>query len=194
MQHVLTPASKVIHPYATWRGGFSEQELNSLQSIAQNSSQSAQVGNGSSGEINPNIRRANVNWVTNSQEFNWLFDRLGFIASELNADYFGFDLIGFGEALQFTNYLDNNQGTYGWHQDFGGKGVSRKLSLVLQLSCPSQYEGGNLEILTNGEPFKMQKERGLLVAFPAWTLHQVTPVTRGDRQSLVAWVSGPNFK
>ena len=65
---------------------------------------------------------------------------------------------------------------------------------MLQLTCPSQYEGGNLEILTSGEAVKMPKERGLIVVFPAWTLHQVTPVTKGHRQSLVAWVSGPNFK
>ena len=194
MQHVLTPASRNIVPYATWGGGFSGEELNFLQNLAQNATQSAQVGNGAAGEVNQNIRRSDVNWVENSQEFNWLFDRLGTIASELNADYFGFDLVGFGEPLQLTNYLDNNQGTYGWHQDFGDKRISRKLSLVLQLACPSQYEGGNLEILVTGEPHKMPKERGLLVAFPAWTLHQVTPVTKGHRQSLVAWVSGPNFK
>ena len=40
----------------------------------------------------------------------------------------------------------------------------------------------------------MKKERGLITVFPAWTLHQVTPVVKGTRQSLVAWVSGPEFK
>ena len=193
MQYVITPASRDIVPYATWRGGFTGQELDDLQSVAQNANQSAKVGNGQAGEVNPNVRRADINWVNNSQEFHWLFDRLGSISAELNADYFGFNLTGFGEALQFTNYLDANQGTYGWHQDFGGKNISRKLSLVLQLTCPSEYEGGNLEILTRGEPITMPKERGLVVVFPSWTLHQVTPVTRGHRQTVVAWVSGPNF-
>jgi len=40
----------------------------------------------------------------------------------------------------------------------------------------------------------MQKKRGLITVFPAWTLHQVTPVTKGTRQTLVTWVCGPEFK
>ena len=84
---------------------------------------------------------------------------------------------------------------YGWHQDYGGKiAPSRKLSLVLQLSDPAQYEGGNLQVMTGGEPANVRKQRGLIAAFPAYTLHQVTPVTQGTRQSLVAWISGPPFR
>ena len=84
---------------------------------------------------------------------------------------------------------------YGWHQDYGGKlSPSRKLSLVLQLADPSQYEGGNLQVMTGGEPTNVRKQRGLITVFPAYTLHQVTPVTQGTRQSLVAWISGPPFR
>jgi PKHD-type hydroxylase len=84
---------------------------------------------------------------------------------------------------------------YGWHQDYGGKlSPSRKLSLVLQLTDPAQYEGGNLQVMTSGEPKSVRKQRGLIAAFPAYTLHQVTPVTQGTRQSLVAWISGPQFR
>jgi PKHD-type hydroxylase len=82
---------------------------------------------------------------------------------------------------------------YGWHQDYGGE-ISRKLSLVLQLSDPSEYEGGNLQVKTSSEPQTVKKQRGFIAAFPSYVLHQVTPVTKGNRQSLVAWVSGPQFK
>jgi predicted 2-oxoglutarate/Fe(II)-dependent dioxygenase YbiX len=30
--------------------------------------------------------------------------------------------------------------------------------------------------------------------FPSYVLHEVTPVTKGERNSLVAWISGDNFK
>jgi PKHD-type hydroxylase len=83
---------------------------------------------------------------------------------------------------------------YKWHQDFGGSGASRKLSVVLQLSDPSEYEGGELQILTSGQAISIQKKRGLITVFPAWTLHQVTPVVKGTRQTLVTWISGPQFK
>ena len=84
---------------------------------------------------------------------------------------------------------------YGWHQDYGGdRQASRKFSLVLQLTDPADYEGGNLQIMVGREPQTVRKQRGLIAAFPSYTVHQVTPVVSGSRQSLVAWVTGPAFK
>jgi PKHD-type hydroxylase len=44
------------------------------------------------------------------------------------------------------------------------------------------------------EPLVLSEERGKLIFFPSWTLHDVTPVTEGIRRSLVGWVAGPRFK
>ena len=194
MQHVLTPYSKKIESFAWWDNAFTEQELDWLQQKAKEAQEEAQVGGGNGGEVNAKVRRSELNWLKKDPESAWVFERLAHVASRLNADYFGFELTGFGEAIQLTNYHEAKQGTYVWHQDFGGKGASRKLSMVLQLSDPSEYEGGELQILTRKEPTGMEKKRGLITVFPAWTLHQVTPVVKGTRQTLVAWISGPAFK
>lgn len=195
MQHVLTPYATAIEPFAWWEGAFTEQELNWLQERAQKAEQQAQVGGDPDGEVLSRIRRSQVSWLEKNQETAWVFEKLGHVASALNAQYYRFDLTGFGEALQLTNYDQSEQGMYGWHQDYGGKvGPSRKLSLVLQLTDPSQYEGGNLQVMTGGQPQNVRKQRGLVAAFPSYVLHQVTPVTSGSRQSLVAWISGPAFK
>ena len=37
-------------------------------------------------------------------------------------------------------------------------------------------------------------EQGTLVAFPSFVLHEITPVTKGERYSLVNWIAGPNFR
>ena len=194
MQHLLTPYSRKIEPFAWWEGAFTDEQLDWLQQKAKEGTQKAQVGGGGGGEINDKIRRSELNWLYKDPECAWVFERLAHVASSLNADYFGFELTGFGEAIQLTNYHEARQGTYVWHQDFGSSGISRKLSMVLQLSDPSEYEGGELQILTRKEPTSMQKKRGLITVFPAWTLHQVTPVVKGTRQTLVAWISGPAFK
>mgnify|MGYP003665058557 CR=1 FL=1 len=194
MQHLLTPYSRKIEPFAWWEGAFTEEQLDWLQQKAKEATQEAQVGGGNGGKVNDNIRRSKLNWINKDPECAWVFEKLAHVASSLNADYFGFDLTGLGEALQLTNYDESRQGTYKWHQDFGSTGVSRKLSMVLQLSNPSDYEGGELQILTSGQPTGIQKKRGLITVFPAWALHQVTPVVRGTRQTLVTWVSGPSFK
>lgn len=193
MEYLLSPYADSSPPFAYWENGFEEKELDRLQEMAKNVKQSAAIGDAKSAVIDKQKRRASVEFIGCNEETNWIYEKLSEIVGEINAEYFRFDLNGFGEALQLTNYDESQQGMYGWHQDFGSK-ISRKLSVVLQLSDPSEYEGGNLQIMGNGSPVTIKKSRGFVVIFPAYTLHQVTPVVKGSRQSLVTWVSGPQFK
>ena len=196
MQYILTPYSKKTEPFAWWEGAFCEQELNWLQQKAREANQQAQVGAGIGGIVAPDVRRSELNWLACSNETQWVFERLAHVVSSLNSQFFFFDLTGFGEAIQLTHYDEKYQGMYGWHVDFGNSTTapSRKLSLVMQLSDPVDYEGGVLELQPHGKDvIKMRKQRGLIVCFPSWTLHQVTPVTQGNRQSLVSWITGPAF-
>lgn len=86
-------------------------------------------------------------------------------------------------------------GHYDWHLDRGGLGIApRKLSAVIQLSDPNEYEGGDLQLYVGSEPTNIKKQKGLVVVFPSFVLHRVTPVTGGTRRSLVAWLSGPKFR
>lgn len=195
MQHILTPYAMPMEPFAWWDDAFTTQELDALQNMALQADDQAQVGGNPQGEDLAKIRRSKVSWLNKTSDTAWVFEKLAHAASSLNAQFFRFNLTGFGEALQLTNYDQSDNGMYGWHQDYGGSNApSRKLSLVLQLTDPSQYEGGNLQLMTGVEPTTVQKRRGLIVAFPSYQLHQVTPVTQGTRQSLVAWVTGPAFK
>ena len=193
MQYLLTPHAPKIEPWAWWEGAFSEQELSWLQDQAKRAKNIAQVGSGSGDAVNPNVRRSQISWLNNTTDTRWVFEKLADVASQMNAQHFRFDLTGFGEPLQLTNYDQSENGMYGWHQDYGG-GISRKLSMVVQLTDPSQYEGGNLQVMTSGEPQNVRKQRGLIAVFPSYIVHQVTPVTQGNRQSLVAWISGPAFR
>lgn len=71
---------------------------------------------------------------------------------------------------------------------------NRKLSMVIQLSDPSEYEGGELLLHLGNNPTRIERKKGLAVFFPSYILHEVTPVTKGERYSLVAWVHGKPFK
>ena len=107
--------------------------------------------------------------------------KVGNICRSLNGLHWRFDISGFAEDLQYTRY--NSDGCfYGWHIDNGVKGSEypqRKLSITLQLSDASEYEGGDFQFtLVNFQHF--QKEKGLVdCVFPSYSLHQVTPVTKG---------------
>jgi PKHD-type hydroxylase len=131
--------------------------------------------------------------VSKTIDSEWIYNKLSHIVSDVNSKYFRFDLSGFGEPLQLTNYLSENSGNYDWHIDMGSQ-VSRKLSVTLQLSHPWEYEGGVLELYNSNTITQIPKQRGLVTIFPSWNLHRVTPVTKGSRQSLVLWVSGSPFR
>ena len=66
--------------------------------------------------------------------------------------------------------------------------------MVVQLTDPEEYEGGELELCLGGEPFVVPKEQGTLITFPSYNLHRVRPTIEGTRHSLVGWVTGRPFR
>ena len=120
---------------------------------------------------------------------------MAWIARKLNSAFYGFDLTGFHEDFQYTIYKGEEKAHYDWHIDNSSlDNVPRKFSMVLQLSDPKDYEGGNLEIKVGSTPDIVDKKRGLVAAFPAYRLHRVSPVKKGIRKSIVIWVVGPAFR
>lgn len=188
----LLPPPQRTHDYAFWENNFSIDEINQIRTLGDKlASQDAVVG---VGELAPEIRHSRVGWMPLTNETQWIYDRLAWIARRLNGQYFQFDVEGFGEDLQYTVYGADN-GHYGWHVDMGRMSeIPRKLSMVLLLSDPDEYEGGDLQMRTGPEPVTLDRRQGMVHAFPSYVLHQVTPVTRGTRRSLVVWLCGPQFR
>jgi PKHD-type hydroxylase len=139
-------------------------------------------------------RAARVGWLYPGRETRAVFDLLASVTERANAAY-GFDLVGFAEPVQYTVYEAPSVG-YEWHVDMvdAPSELQRKLSLTVQLSAPSDYEGGGLEFRDGCSIVEAPRGTGAVVAFPSWAPHRVTPVTRGVRRSLVAWVGGPSFR
>ena len=101
------------------------------------------------------------------------------------------------ENLQFTMYDESFGGRYDWHVDHGGhQSGGRKLSVVVQLSDPLTYEGGELQFgqATDDKIEVADKNKGCVVLFPSYMRHRATEVTKGTRYSLVTWITGPPFR
>jgi len=140
------------------------------------------------------IRKTKVAWIDGSKETAPLFARLTNIINIANKDWFNVDLTSI-EQLQYTVYEKGD--FYDQHIDHMYEEVgslTRKLSFVLQLSDPSDYDGGNTELIAGPEPHSIPKEKGTITFFPSYVLHKVTPITRGTRKALVGWVRGPKWK
>lgn len=139
------------------------------------------------------IRNSFVQFLYPGEFTKWIFARLSGAITQMNDQYFGFDLTGMEQGLQFTRYTAPGE-HYDWHVDRGHLTPTRKLSLSVQLSDPADYKGGELQFKFGKQDTTVGKQRGMVTFFPSYTLHRVKPVTKGTRYSLVAWISGPPFK
>ena len=138
------------------------------------------------------VRKSNVSWLPIRPDITWLLDHLKECVLEAN-EIWGIEYCGFWESIQFTHY--NGVGShYDFHLDIGPGHGFRKISIVVQLSDPNTYEGGDLIIDTGSNTTTCPRGLGNVILFPSILIHKVTPVTKGERFSLVSWVSGPNWK
>ncbi|HEY1962964.1 MAG TPA: Fe2+-dependent dioxygenase [Rhizomicrobium sp.] len=62
------------------------------------------------------------------------------------------------------------------------------VSGTLWIADPSAYEGGELRIHLGSESVTIKGEPGSMVVYPSTTLHEVTPVTRGQRLVLITFI------
>ena len=96
------------------------------------------------------------------------------------------------EGVQLSRYTLGQ--FYNKHVDFNGnsntKSYTRKLSMSVQLSDENSYEGGDLIIFYSGEKYIAPKVKGTVIVFDSRLTHEVTPITKGERYSLVKWFHG----
>lgn len=144
-----------------------------------------------------NIRKTKISWLDRKQNNAEIWHKISWAISDVNRQYFQFELTGCYEPFQLGCYTSDDNDHYDWHCDMAPdfRGVPRKLSMSLMLSDPDDFEGGELEVMTTSNKIQsLELKRGRAWFFPSWTLHRVTPVTKGIRRSLVCWVGGPPFK
>ncbi len=138
-------------------------------------------------------RKSRVSWLRPAPETNWVFAKAQDFVERVNGHAYRMDLAGFTEPLQIAEY---SQGQfYDWHIDLGNLGFSiRKLSFIVQLTDPADYEGGAVELLHAREAQPLPRGRGAMAVFPSYLLHRVNAVTQGRRYSLVGWIGGPHYR
>jgi PKHD-type hydroxylase len=151
-------------------------------------------------------RDSNIAWLND----RWIYKEIQpFIHQANRLANWNFDW-SFSESCQFTKYGPGQH--YGahcdsWESPYANKdnpdtfGKIRKLSVTCSLSDPSEYEGGELEFQFRNQDDPTPKKkcveilpRGSICVFPSFVWHEVRPVTKGVRYSLVIWNLGYPFK
>jgi PKHD-type hydroxylase len=179
--------------YYYYTNAFTLEELDTIKTIGNSyPKQLAEVGGGEDSQVS-DYRKSEISWIPEEPNNQWLYDKITQYAISANKEMWNFDIWGYHDALQFTNYYGDG-GHYDWHADLGPGISNRKLSVVLQLSDPKDYVGGELQMNTGGGITSVAKEYGSLCFFPSFVLHRVTPLTSGTRTSLVTWLCGANLR
>ena len=161
----------------------------------------AQVGTGTRND--PNDKTSALDTQKRVTTISWIpFDALKPMYSKIqevldstNKNHFGFDTIELTEPDQFTEFPPG--GFYDWHTDNDLSGITeppvRKISMTLLLSPETQFTGGNLELVKEGQTPRTLTQ-GNAIFFASFVRHRVQPVITGVRQSLVMWFGGTPLK
>lgn len=179
---------------------FTPDECNKILELGlQLPSQDATMGVG--GEVKMSeYRRSKIRFIQQSDtNFTWLFDAMWKMAIMANDEWFKFHVTRIS-YIQLAEYDESYQGEYKKHNDIfwmnNDPNYHRKLTAVVQLSDPSTYEGGNLELfgLTEYPNASEVRKQGTAFFFPSFLEHQATMVNKGTRYSLACWFDGPKWR
>lgn len=184
-----------------WEGLFSAETCNRVvEEGLKLPSVQGLIGHGGQPVADDNFRLSTIRWVhRRHKHLQDMIERMIELYYEANANAFNFELSNLHE-IQFTRYAardDGKQERYNWHEDLTWKTsklVHRKLSMVIQLSPPDAYEGGDLQLQNEAPDPSRLRRQGTVIVFPSFHRHCVTPVTKGERFSLVSWYDGPKFR
>ena len=136
-----------------------------------------------------------IAYITPMPYSKWLYDLLFPLALEANEKLFHFDIDIVTDPIHYVIYPEDG-GHLDWHMDIGAYGVNkRKIAMTVQLSDPSEYEGGEFEIWFGGkQSIVVPREKGDVICFPSFCMHRVKPITKGQRKCLVFWTGGRPFR
>ena len=155
--------------------------------------QQGQVGGGSGGTVDTKTRTSHISWIPFKKMVD-MYKDLEKIMKTTNGNHFGFEGMQLTEPAQYTEYPES--GFYDWHVDndvnCAHEPPVRKISMTCLLSPENEFEGGDLELMSEGKVAKLKQ--GHAIFFASFIRHRVKPVIKGNRKSLVMWFGGTPFK
>jgi len=190
---------RTLHPYYCWESSVPSficdeivKEYNSIGTFTDGFI-SDETLNGDKNVRKSNIIFSHTNWI-NAMMCGYIFG-----ANSINFKYELSEIDK--ERFQFSKYVKGDY--YHLHRDWSTElddlPHTRKLSATLQLSDSDDYEGGDLLIdmfgyyVNNNKHdimHTMNRSKGSVIVFDSRMPHEITPVTKGTRYSLVKWFHG----
>lgn len=194
---IVFPFQQAMRPhfseYVFYDRFFTPKEVDDIRGLWDAEQEVDATLSGGNVEEDDLLRKTKLMYLEDSHDNAWMYQKLGQVGIQCNHERYGYDLLGFHHLLQLARYREGD--FFDWHLDFGAGEIShRKLSISVQLSDPDEYEGGDLQFMVNQNIINAPREKGTVIIFPSFILHRVTPIIKGTRHSIVAWLGGPPYR
>lgn len=148
------------------------------------------ISGGKEFEYDFQLRKCFVTYAEKDEENNWFHEILENLMLETNKNIWKMDITDFSQPIRLMTYQEGCH-FKSLHTDHGpGETSYRKITAIVQLSNPVDYEGGRFELPGETIPEKAHAQ-GTVIIFPAYYVHRITEITKGVRQSLVYRAIGP---
>ena len=154
----LNPPQGSTCPYVYASNVFTEEQLDSIEELGEDVV-----------EYNESYRKSLVTTIPDNPNTGWMFNLLSRVVHQLNCEYYRFNLSVL-DTIQYAFYDSNSGGKYDWHHDYNeGPSPARKLTVIVQLSDPSDYEGGELVLFRANEIVCTEFNKpGCAIIFPSF--------------------------
>lgn len=180
-------------------------EINKITKYVENNFkfEKGKTGISEYGNDNESSNNRDIAYIDPDSNNKWLYDKLSYFVTAANDLYYNFDIDVVTDSIHYVIYptpttpQGKDGGHLDWHMDIGAMGVNkRKLAMTVQLSDPSEYEGGDFQIWVGGKDgfITLPRKKGDIIVFPTFLMHRVTPIIKGERRCLVFWSGGNSFK
>ena len=190
---------------------FNDEKIEAIHEMVRRGGYKFEKGGTGSDDKNIDRHYSNnrdIAYVPGDQNSWWLYNELERLTLEANDRLFQFDIQYVTDKLHYVIYPEPNipdrtgqtrsEGGYlDWHMDIGMGAVNRrKLALTVQLSDPKDYEGGVFQCWFGGGGrfIDLPREKGDVLVMPTFIMHNVSPITKGERRALVFWTGGEPFR
>lgn len=111
-----------------------------------------------------------------------------------NDEIYDFSLLGIIDQ-DFPQVFKYSEGDYyKMHLELNPMAPSRKITFIINLNDPNEYEGGDIEFLNINADSSLLKEQGSCLIFPSYIPYSITPITKGNKYVLVGHIHGALFK
>lgn len=116
------------------------------------------------------------------------------VTKKANDEIYDFNLLGIidQDFPQVFKYSEKEY--YDWHFDLNIMMPSRKITFIINLTDPAEYQGGAIEFLNIDTADSNIDEQGSCLIFPSYIPYRINPIKKGIKHILVGHIHGALFK